>query len=98
MWAPGQVFQESRSAYSAEGVRGLLVESQRKRRPYERCIEDLHLNTLSVRCGRVEDVARTEEFRESFVFAFSRGYAGLYVVWKTALALGRAGAFCCVLQ
>ncbi len=75
-----------------EGVRGLLVESQRKKAAFiERCIEDLHLNTLSVRCGRVEDVARTKEFRESFDFAFSRGYAGLYVVLETALALVREG-------
>jgi hypothetical protein len=53
--------------------------------------QDLHLNTLSVRCGRVEDIARIGGCRESFDFAFSRGYAELYVVLETALAFVREG-------
>lgn len=75
-----------------EGVQGLLIESQHKKAAFiERCIEDLHLYSLSVLFGRVEDVARTGERRESFDFAFSRGYAELYVVLETALALVREG-------
>lgn len=75
-----------------EGFRGLLIESQRKKAAFiERSIGDLHLDALAVQCGRVEDAARSVEYRESFDFAFSRGYAELFVVLETTVPLVKRG-------
>ncbi len=75
-----------------EGFRGLLIESQRKKAAFiERSIGDLHLDALTALCGRVEEAARSAEYRESFDFAFSRGYAELFVVLETTLPLVKRG-------
>ncbi len=75
-------------------AQGVLVEAQAKRAEFiGRVIKELRIPNLSVECGRLEDLARTMNLRESFDAVFSRAFGPVYIVLEMGLPLLKTGGW-----
>lgn len=76
------------------GAAGVLMEAQAKRAAFIECaLKELALSTLSVVCGRIENLACLAEYRGAFDVVFSRAFGPVYVVLEMALPLLRTGGY-----
>jgi 16S rRNA (guanine527-N7)-methyltransferase len=86
---PGLVF-----ALYRPDLRAVLIDSAEKKLKFivDFCCSHA-IDTVSVRLGRVEELARASDLRESFDFVLSRAMAAPYVALELGASLVKEGGF-----
>lgn len=67
---------------------GVLIDSTSRKIAFlNYVIDTLQLNNLHTLCGRVEEIARRDEYREKFDVVYARAMGQMYLVMETGSAL-----------